>query len=45
MLGRPIEHNRSPETDKAKERTPWLGFDLTFLKPLVDGTHRVGARG
>ncbi|MGV9419992.1 MobF family relaxase [Streptomyces sp. NPDC003674] len=30
VLGRPIEHNRSPETDKAKERTPWLGFDLTF---------------
>ncbi len=30
MLGRPIEHNRSPETDKAKEHTPWLGFDLTF---------------
>ncbi|MES4886215.1 MobF family relaxase [Streptomyces sp. NPDC000349] len=33
VLGRPIEHNRSPETDKAKERTPWLGFDLTFRAP------------
>ncbi|MEV5922352.1 MobF family relaxase [Streptomyces pseudogriseolus] len=33
VLGRPIEHNRSPETDKAKERTPWLGFDLTFRPP------------
>jgi phosphopantetheinyl transferase len=30
VLGRPIEHNRSPKTDKAKERTPWLGFDPTF---------------
>ncbi|WSL66238.1 relaxase domain-containing protein [Streptomyces sp. NBC_01723] len=30
VLGRPIEHNRSPKTDKAKERTPWLAFDLTF---------------
>ncbi len=28
VLGRPIEHNRSPKTDKAKERTPGLGFDL-----------------
>ncbi|MDX2915998.1 MobF family relaxase [Streptomyces griseiscabiei] len=33
VLGRPIEHNRSPETDKAKERTPWLAFDLTFRPP------------
>ncbi|MFE4578548.1 MobF family relaxase [Streptomyces chartreusis] len=33
VLGRPIEHNRSPETDKAKERTPWLGIDLTFRPP------------
>ncbi|MFM9681648.1 MobF family relaxase [Streptomyces brasiliscabiei] len=33
VLGRPIEHNRSPKTDKAKERTPWLGFDLTFRPP------------
>ncbi|MEV8435131.1 MobF family relaxase [Streptomyces chartreusis] len=35
VLGRPIEHNRSPETDKAKERTPWLGFDLTFRPPAT----------
>ncbi|WP_413755072.1 MobF family relaxase [Streptomyces sp. MMBL 11-3] len=48
VLGRPIEHNRSPETDKAKERTPWLGFDLTFRPPptahlawaLMDDRHR-----
>ncbi|MBL3668414.1 relaxase domain-containing protein [Streptomyces sp. M2CJ-2] len=33
VLGRPIEHNRSPETDKAKERTPWLGMDLVFRPP------------
>ncbi|GAB2896857.1 hypothetical protein GCM10027074_75310 [Streptomyces deserti] len=33
VLGRPIEHNRSPKTDKAKERTPWLGFDLVFRPP------------
>ncbi|MEU0214507.1 MobF family relaxase [Streptomyces sp. NPDC006265] len=33
VLGRPIEHNRSPKTDKAKKRTPWLGFDLTFRPP------------
>ncbi|MFD5848255.1 MobF family relaxase [Streptomyces chartreusis] len=33
VLGRPIEHNRSPETDKAKKRTPWLGIDLTFRPP------------
>ncbi len=32
-LGRPIEHNKSPKTEKAKERTPWLGFDLTFRPP------------
>ncbi|MFJ9552036.1 hypothetical protein ACIRPF_38595, partial [Streptomyces erythrochromogenes] len=30
VLGRPIEHNQSPETDKAKERTPWLAMDLVF---------------
>ncbi|MFF3932951.1 MobF family relaxase [Streptomyces hirsutus] len=48
VLGRPIEHNQSPETDKAKERTPWLGFDLTFRPPstahlawaLMDDEHR-----
>ncbi|MFJ5064594.1 MobF family relaxase [Streptomyces nigra] len=33
VLGRPIEHNRSPKTDKAKERTPWLGLDLVFRPP------------
>jgi conjugative relaxase-like TrwC/TraI family protein len=33
VLGRPIEHNRSPKTDKAKERKPWLAFDLTFRPP------------
>ncbi|WP_327340843.1 MobF family relaxase [Streptomyces sp. NBC_01324] len=33
VLGRAIEHNRSPETEKAKERTPWLGMDLTFRPP------------
>ncbi|MGZ2362371.1 relaxase domain-containing protein [Streptomyces sp. 372A] len=33
VLGRPIEHNRSPKTEKAKERTPWLGMDLTFRPP------------
>ncbi|WP_432043500.1 MobF family relaxase [Streptomyces cadmiisoli] len=33
VLGRPIEHNRSPETDRAKERTPRLGFDLVFRPP------------
>ncbi|CAM5548648.1 hypothetical protein GCM10010345_18700 [Streptomyces canarius] len=48
MLGRPIEHNRSPKTDKVKERTPWLGFDLTFRPSvtahlawaLMDDNHR-----
>ncbi|MDX5564400.1 MobF family relaxase [Streptomyces sp. ID05-04B] len=33
VLGRPIEHNKSPKTDKAKERKPWLGMDLTFRPP------------
>ncbi|MEU9983774.1 MobF family relaxase [Streptomyces sp. NPDC050856] len=33
VLGRPIEHNRSPETDKAKERVPWLGMHLVFRPP------------
>ncbi|WP_445270431.1 MobF family relaxase [Streptomyces sp. DSM 41634] len=33
VLGRPIEHNQSPETDEAKERTPWLGMDLVFRAP------------
>nr|WP_234313313.1 MULTISPECIES: MobF family relaxase [Streptomyces] len=48
VLGRPIEHNRSAKTDKAKERTPWLAFDLVFRPPptahiawaLTDETHR-----
>ncbi|MFJ2736088.1 MobF family relaxase [Streptomyces sp. NPDC087317] len=33
VLGRPIEHNRSPKTDKAKERRPWLAMDLVFRPP------------
>ncbi|MFJ2709047.1 MobF family relaxase [Streptomyces sp. NPDC087428] len=33
VLGRPIEHNRSAKTDKAKERKPWLGMDLVFRPP------------
>ncbi|MEU7649206.1 MobF family relaxase [Streptomyces huasconensis] len=33
VLGRPIEHNRSPETDEAKERIPWLGMHLVFRPP------------
>ncbi|MFE4692071.1 MobF family relaxase [Streptomyces sp. NPDC056749] len=33
VLGRPIEHNRSPKTEKAKERVPWLGLDLVFRPP------------
>ncbi|WP_331756408.1 MobF family relaxase [Streptomyces sp. NBC_01568] len=33
VLGRPIEHNQSPETDEAKERTAWLGMDLVFRAP------------
>ncbi|RAJ48560.1 conjugative relaxase-like TrwC/TraI family protein [Streptomyces sp. KhCrAH-43] len=49
VLGRPIEHNRSPKTDKAKERTPWLAFDLVFRPPstahiawaLMDDEHRL----
>jgi hypothetical protein len=48
VLGRPIEHNRLPKTDKAKERTPWLAFDLVFRPPptahiawvLMDDEHR-----
>ncbi|GGQ85558.1 hypothetical protein GCM10010250_65960 [Streptomyces althioticus] len=48
VLGRPIEHSRSPKTDKAKERTPRLGFDLTLRPPptahlaraLMDDKHR-----
>ncbi|MFF0486749.1 MobF family relaxase [Streptomyces sp. NPDC004435] len=33
VLGRPIEHNTSPKTGKAKERTPWLAMDLVFRAP------------
>ncbi|MFD9535387.1 MobF family relaxase [Streptomyces sp. NPDC060010] len=33
VLGRPIEHNQSPETDQAKKRTAWLGMDLVFRAP------------
>ncbi|MDJ0386230.1 MobF family relaxase [Streptomyces sp. G-G2] len=33
VLGRPIEHNRSPKTEKAKERVPWLGMHLVFRPP------------
>ncbi|MFB8413619.1 MobF family relaxase [Streptomyces albidoflavus] len=33
VLGRPIEHNASPKTQKAKERTPWLAMDLVFRPP------------
>ncbi|MFC8492938.1 MobF family relaxase [Streptomyces sp. NPDC057235] len=33
VLGRPIEHNRSSKTEKAKERTPWLAMDLVFRAP------------
>ncbi|MEU9158125.1 MobF family relaxase [Streptomyces sp. NPDC048417] len=33
VLGRPIEHNKSPKTEKAKERSPWLAMDLTFRAP------------
>ncbi|MFD4543519.1 MobF family relaxase [Streptomyces bauhiniae] len=33
VLGRPIEHNGSPKTEKAKERRPWLGMDLVFRPP------------
>ncbi|MFI5808360.1 MobF family relaxase [Streptomyces sp. NPDC051561] len=48
VLGRPIEHNQSPETEKAKERTPWLAMDLVFRAPstaqiawaLMDDEHR-----
>jgi hypothetical protein len=49
VLGRPIEHNQSPETENAKERTPWLAMDLTFRAPstaqiawaLLDEEHRL----
>ncbi|WP_105973698.1 MobF family relaxase [Streptomyces geranii] len=50
VLGRPIEHNKSPETENAKERSPWLAMDLTFRAPstaqiawalMDDATRRV----
>jgi hypothetical protein len=48
VLGRPIEHNRSPETEDAKERSSWLAMDLVFRAPstaqiawaLMDDEHR-----
>ncbi|WP_436842257.1 MobF family relaxase [Streptomyces virginiae] len=33
VLGRPIEHNQSPETEEAKERTARLGMGLVFRAP------------
>ncbi|MFB7214773.1 hypothetical protein [Streptomyces sp. NPDC056255] len=49
VLGRPFEHNQSPETEKAKGRSPWLVMDLVFRAPstaqiawaLEDDEHRV----
>ncbi|MGC4986664.1 MobF family relaxase [Streptomyces sp. DT193] len=49
VLGRPIEHNQSPETEDAKERSPWLALDLVFRAPstaqiawaLMDDEHRL----
>ncbi len=35
VLGRPIEHNASPKTERAKERTPWLALDLVFRAPSM----------
>ncbi|MDQ0780079.1 hypothetical protein QF026_008545 [Streptomyces aurantiacus] len=48
VLGRPIEHNQSPETEDAKARSPWLAMDLVFRAPsaaqiswaLMDDEHR-----
>ncbi|MFJ5779937.1 MobF family relaxase [Streptomyces sp. NPDC093094] len=33
VLGRPIEHNQSPKTENAKQRSPWLAMDLVFRAP------------
>ncbi|WP_398877616.1 MobF family relaxase, partial [Streptomyces prunicolor] len=33
VLGRPIEHNQSPETEKARKRSPWMAMDLVFRAP------------
>ncbi|MGV9342937.1 MobF family relaxase [Streptomyces sp. NPDC003688] len=49
VLGRPIEHNQSPKTEGAKERSPWLAMDLVFRAPstaqiawaLMDDEHRL----
>jgi hypothetical protein len=49
VLGRPIERNQSPETEDAKERSPWLAMDLVFRAPstaqiawaLMDDEHRL----
>ncbi|MGZ2356660.1 RHS repeat-associated core domain-containing protein [Streptomyces sp. 372A] len=46
--GRPIEHNASEETEKAKKRIPWPAMDLVFRPPptahiaweLCDDEHR-----
>ncbi|MEU7046152.1 relaxase domain-containing protein [Streptomyces varsoviensis] len=35
VLGRPVERNRSEETEKAKERTPWLAMDLALRAPAT----------
>ena len=44
VLGRPIEHNRSPKTDKAKEHTPPAGLRPDVPAP-ADGTPRLGPDG
>ncbi|MFB7175229.1 hypothetical protein ACFCYM_31040 [Streptomyces sp. NPDC056254] len=31
--GRPIEHNQSPATEKAKERSSWPAMDVAFRAP------------
>lgn len=49
VLGRPVEHDQSPKTDKAKECMPWPAFDLVFRPPptahiawaLGDDEHRL----
>ncbi|GAA1543852.1 hypothetical protein GCM10009730_61080 [Streptomyces albidochromogenes] len=40
MLGRPIEHNRSPKTDKAKERTFRPPPTAHIAWALMDDRHR-----
>ncbi|WP_254707188.1 MobF family relaxase [Streptomyces lunaelactis] len=49
VLGRPIEHNKSPRTESARERLPWLAMDLVYRAPstaqvawaLLDDEHRL----